>query len=178
MPFDIAVPREQLVEGFKAFIKLSRRKVLDDALMVASRGCWKVTCSNVSVRLQATGIWSGEVRASGRAIVAVAKAPPVGDTVKVVVRDGRLWLGTTNLSCACVESPGPVSDFVLAAAGQYGPVQRAEDAVLRKATKLLEPFGVTYADVRGLVDAARVCGTGREFAVHHELDRDKQKIGK
>lgn len=158
MSFDVTVAREQFVEGLRPFARLGRRRLVSDAVVVKSGDYLKVICSNISTRLPATGFWPGEVFVSGKAIVALAKAPPTTDPVRLYVKEDRLVIGTLSVPCEFTESAQPDEEFVLGAEGLAGPVQRAQASLVKKAAKLLEPLGVVESDLQRLVSEAQVRG--------------------
>jgi len=146
-----AIARDEWTIGLQPLIRLGRKKVLADAVLSARRGFLHVNIANVSVRLPATGIWSGQVLVAAKTIIAAAAAPPAGDPIEIIARAGRLQIGSLTAPCV-VETDG--SDGVaLDTAGLDGPVHKANRAIVKKAAKLLEPLGVTEADVERLVDS-------------------------
>jgi len=55
--------------------------------------------TGIAAGVAAKGTWPGEVRAPGRLVVALDKAPPDGDPIRIEVRAGRLVAGGFSIGC-------------------------------------------------------------------------------
>ena len=175
MPKDVTILRKDLLDAFRRLKLVKSPKKAPEALVSMEGDSLCFSVGGVAAYAAATGSWSGEVRIPGPFLLALARMPPPGDPINVVVRDGRFHFG--SLSVSCVEQDSWQSEIALPLDPSIGqilrvalshPAERVERAGLKKsvddawlrAAKLIDqasttlaPLDITRQDLRDMVIA-------------------------
>lgn len=167
---EVTILRKDLLEAFRRFRLVKAPKKAPEALVSMEGDSLCFSVGGVATYAKAAGSWSGEARIPGPFLLALARMPPPGDPVVVVVRDGRFHFG--SLSVTCVEQDAWQSEIALPLDPSVGeilrvalsyPADRVEMAGLKKsvedawaragklidqAATTLAPLGLTREDLR------------------------------
>ena len=173
MPKEVTIRRADLLVAFRRLRLVKSPKKAPDALVSMEGDSLCFSVGGVATYADARGSWSGEVRVPGPFLLALARMPPPGDPIVVVVRDGRFHLGA--LSVSCVEQDAWQSEIALPLDASIGQVlrvalrhsaERVEKAGLRKsvddawqrvaklidqAASTLAPLDISKQDLRDMV---------------------------
>jgi hypothetical protein len=99
MDNNVLISREDFLMMLKPLKRFARRKQVEDAILSMEGGELVIALVGFSSGAPVTGNWTGEVRVPGGLLVRIATAPPAGDPIRLVVRDGRLHIGTLAVNC-------------------------------------------------------------------------------
>ncbi len=77
-----------------------KRAALPKASLTVFKGQAQITCGPLEVGLPYVGDWQGVVTFDGGLLRALAKSPPLGETVEIRYTDGRVFVGAMGATAS------------------------------------------------------------------------------
>ncbi|PIP43271.1 MAG: hypothetical protein COZ12_05870 [Deltaproteobacteria bacterium CG_4_10_14_3_um_filter_60_8] len=173
MDNDVLINRKDFLMMLKPIKRFASRKQAEDAVLSLEGGNFMITLVGLSSGASVSGNWTGEVRVPVGSLVGIAMLPPAGDPIRLVVRDGRLHIGTVSISCVAqkawkskIELPlDPDLVTVLRLRFLYPPdrleragltrrLAKAEEKagkLVTRAANILKPLNITGSDLVQMV---------------------------
>jgi hypothetical protein len=171
--FRLTVSRPEFLQMLATFKRFSTKPDMGDVRIRMEGEEVVFSLTGIAAGVAAKGTWPGEVRAPGRLVVALDKAPPDGDPIRIEVRAGRLVAGGFSIGCTIQAADEPRIELPLDAtllevlrvaashskeeireSGLESVVSAAEEKagkLVGKALKALEPLGIERRDLIELV---------------------------
>ena len=175
-PDALLLDRQALLRELRLLLRALRPLSGVEAILSFDGECLHIDLSGATITVPARGRWPGQVRVPASWLTVVAKMPPPGDPLELIVRENSLHLSTLSVACqqqaawaSPIQIPVNADDTVLLAirlryssadieaAGLRSAVAKAEasrDRAVATAAKALARYGVKDADVSALVDQA------------------------
>lgn len=169
----LAIALGEFKEAIKIFAKA--RPPLSEALLAFEGNYLSLEANDVVAVMRAQGVWSGRATFPGDVLRALARIPPAIDPVPVEYDGHRLLIGNLKIAChwqgssdafiSSVLHPGPLDLLALERSlpraelhgSDLGKEARNMKSLatrrINKAAELLEMFGISRADLQGLLEA-------------------------
>lgn len=174
MTASLKVNRSDLARALKVLRKFIKPKQREEAVLSFENGLLSIELVGAGAKVPAEGEWPGQARIASGAVLGFARALPKDDPLPLRVDEGRFYLAGLSVPCSWQDSERkkiqlildpPIhvilglrmrySDEEITQSGLMKTVQQAEerrDGLVKQASKLLEPLGVTPTDLQPLVD--------------------------
>lgn len=174
MNASVTIKRKVFLEALRQIVKLGGRRKDGVAVIYREGGELCIEALGVGVCVPFEGSWQGGARISLRFMHALSRVPPAQDPVPISMRGGKLFIGTTGIPCEWQDIlPAPTVEIpinaslldilvlrsryrepVLINSGILANIAAAEaevNGLLAKAARILEPVGITQADLWAIV---------------------------
>lgn len=178
----LSVRREELAVAWRP-LRMVKRHSTEEAVISWQAGELRVQLAGMSLGVLAEGVWSVEVRVPAVFIVGLAKTLPKSDAIELAWKDGRFRVGAamvrgteqTSGSAKIVLPLNPNLKHLvriglhedwrqIAASGLSKTVDEAMERMksrVEEACRILEPLGITEADIEDLVRRAAIAAPSR-----------------
>ncbi len=93
MRADVRIPRDEFVKALHPFRTLRKAAQSEEAILSLSEGSLVISMGGIEMSVKAEGMWEGQARVAGRVLIAVAKLPPPGDPMHIVIEGSEIRIG-------------------------------------------------------------------------------------